>query len=130
MIILRKNNDINSIVISNQCLINSLLHSRTQMRVYHLQTKSYSKHWKIDTFYKKMDELTDKYIETFQGKYGILYNYRGIVLDNNPDNIIEYLKGLIKLNNQTVLGHLDTDLDDIKDELNGLFNETILNLEK
>jgi hypothetical protein len=124
----RRQSDNEEIIKTNQTFSNALLHSQTQIHVYHLQTKSYSKHKALENFYKKIDNLADTYIETFQGKYKILDSYRGIDIDNNPDNCIEYLKGLERINNKTKLGHLDSDLNNIKDTINELINRTIYKL--
>ena len=122
-------NNIKEILRTNQTFANALLHSQIQIHVYHLQTKSYSRHKALETFYKKIEDLLDQYIETFQGKYGILEDYKAIDIDNNPENCVEYLKGLQKINNKTKIGHLDSDLDNIKDEINELINRTIYKLE-
>jgi len=122
-------NNIIEILKTNQTFANALLHSQIQIHVYHLQTKSYSLHKALETFYEKIDNLLDQYIETFQGKYGILEDYKAIDIDNNPENCVEYLKGLQKINNKTKIGHLDSDLDNIKDEINELINRTIYKLE-
>ena len=89
-------NKIEDILKTNQTFANALLHSQIQIHIYHLQTHSYSRHKAFETFYKKIGSLLDQYIETFQGKYGVLENYRAIDLDNNSENCVEYLKGLHK----------------------------------
>ena len=122
-------NNIREILKTNQTFANALLHSQIQVHVYHLQTKSYSLHKAFETFYEKIDDLLDQYIETFQGKYGILQDYKAIDIDNNPENCVEYLKGLQRINNKTKIGYLDSDLDNIKDEINELINRTIYKLE-
>ena len=122
-------NNIREILKTNQTFANALLHSQIQVHVYHLQTKSYSLHKALETFYEKIDDLLDQYIETFQGKYGILQDYKAIDIDNNPENCVEYLKGLQRINNKTKIGYLDSDLDNIKDEINELINRTIYKLE-
>lgn len=125
---LKRQANTEAIIKSNQTLANALLHSQTQIHVYHLQTRSFSKHKALETFYKKIDSLSDTYIETFQGKYGLLTNYRGIDIDNTPENCIDYLKGLEKINDNTKLGPFDSDLDNIKDTINELINRTIYKL--
>ena len=117
-----------SIVKSNQTFANALLHSQIQTHVYHLQTRSFAKHKALEVFYNSIGDLLDKYIETFQGKYSILDKYRGIDIDNNPENCIAYLTGLMNINNNTKLGVYDSDLDNIKVEINELINQTIYKL--
>ena len=116
------------IIESNQKFANALLHSVIQTHVYHLQTKWYSKHKALEEFYTKIEKLLDNYIETFQGKYGLLKNYNGIDIDNNSENCIIYLQGLQRINNETKIGIKDSDLDNIKDEINELINRTIYKL--
>lgn len=121
-------NNIREIIKTNQTFVNALLHSQIQIHVYHLQTKSFSQHKALEIFYKKIGDLLDEYIETFQGKYNILQDYKAIEIDNNVENCVEYLKGLEKINNRTKIGHFDSDLDNIKDEINELINRTIYKL--
>lgn len=123
-------NNIREIIRTNQIFANALIHSQVQSHIYHLQTKSYSRHKAFETFYKKIGTLLDTYIETFQGKYGVLSEYVAIDIDNNPENCIEYYKGLEKINNKTKIGHHDSDLDNIKDEINQLINRTVYKLEQ
>jgi hypothetical protein len=121
-------NNIKEIIKTNQTFANALLYSQIQIHVYHLQTKSFSQHKALEIFYKKIGDLLDEYIETFQGKYNILQDYKAIDIDNNVENCVEYLKGLEKINNKTKIGHFDSDLDNIKDEINELINRTIYKL--
>lgn len=119
---------IENITDSNQKLANALFHSVVQIHIYHLQTKSFSRHKSLENFYKKIDKLLDTYIETFQGKYGILTNYNATDYDNNPTNCILYLQKLMNINNSTIIGPRDIDLDNIKAEINELINRTIYKL--
>lgn len=119
---------IENIIDSNQVFANALFHSVVQIHIYHLQTKSFSRHKSLENFYKKIDKLLDTYIETFQGKYGILTKYTATDYDNNPSNCILYLQKLININNSTIIGPRDIDLDNIKAEINELINRTIYKL--
>jgi hypothetical protein len=53
-----------------------LLHSQTQVHIFHLQTKSYSEHKALQKYYEGIDALVDGVIESYQGKYGIITNYK------------------------------------------------------
>ena len=119
---------VTEIIKSNQLFANALIHSQTQTHIYHLQIRSFAKHKALNIFYTQIGKLYDTYIETFQGKYGILENYRGIELDNNPENCVEYLKGLQRINNRTKIGIHDGDLNNIKDTISELINSTIYKL--
>ena len=82
----KKERTIENIVDSNQTFTNALFHSVVQIYIYHLQTKSFSRHKSLENFYKKIDKLLDTYIETFQGKYGIFTKYTATDYDNNSTN--------------------------------------------
>jgi hypothetical protein len=77
-------------------LVSCLFHSRTQVHVFHLQTKSYAEHKALNEYYDEIIELTDGLIETFQGKYGILENYTNLPLKNYTDNaqVVSYFMQL------------------------------------
>lgn len=119
----------NKIVQSNQKLANCLFHSQIQIHIYHLQTRSFAQHKALEVYYTTIDALLDKYIETFQGKYGILQKYKSIEIDNNPQNCIQYLQGLNKIVLSTQLGKGDSELKNIKDEINELINSTLYKLQ-
>lgn len=40
----------------------------------HWQTNCHSTHLALDDIYKGIPELQDRFVESYQGKYGILYN--------------------------------------------------------
>ena len=128
MLSIKEKANIDSIIKSNQRFSNALLHSQIQTHVYHLQTRSFARHKALEVFYNSIGDLLDKYIETFQGKYTILDKYRGIDIDNNSENCIAYLTGLMNINNNTKIGLFDSDLDNIKVEINELINQTIYKL--
>lgn len=72
-----------------------LFHARTQIHVYHLQTKSYSQHKALNEFYDGILDLTDAYIETIQGKLGMIltgYKTYPLLEDNNPIKFLSQLK--------------------------------------
>jgi hypothetical protein len=43
-----------------------------------LQTKSYAAHKALNGYYDAIVGLTDKYAETYQGKYGIVMGYKPV----------------------------------------------------
>jgi hypothetical protein len=79
-------------------MISLLLHSRTQSHTFHLQTKSYSEHIALNGYYDGIGDLVDGLVESYQGKYGILENYKSYDITNykNGEDTIKYLKGLCK----------------------------------
>lgn len=59
-------------------MISKLLHSQTQVHVFHLGAKgngSYAAHKALQGYYEGIDGLVDGVIESYQGKYGLITNY-------------------------------------------------------
>ena len=77
-------------------LVSLLLHSSTQVHVFHLQTNSYSEHKALNKYYDEIVELADGLIESYQGKYDIITNYENPPLQNYSDNaqIVAYFSRL------------------------------------
>ena len=57
-------------------LVSKILHSRNQVHIFHLQTKSYAEHIALNEFYDGVLGLFDGLIESYQGKHGIISNYK------------------------------------------------------
>lgn len=51
-------------------LLNQLLHFATQTRLLHWQTTSYARHVAYGKLYESLDEFTDSFVETVQGRAG------------------------------------------------------------
>jgi hypothetical protein len=77
-------------------IVSTLLASRTQAHVFHLQSKSYSEHVALQAYYDGILGLTDALIESYQGKNGIISGYTSPSNfdDNNGTNVLKYFKGL------------------------------------
>lgn len=76
-------------------IASKLFNARTQVHIYHLQTKSYSQHKALNEFYDEILDLTDAYIETIQGKLGMIltgYKTYPLLEDNNPIKFLSQLK--------------------------------------
>lgn len=78
-------------------LVSYLLHSATQVHVFHLQTNSFSEHSALNTYYDEIVGLTDGLIESFQGKYDILKGYENYALNDYENNaqVVKYFKALM-----------------------------------
>jgi hypothetical protein len=59
-------------------MISALLHSQTQVHVFHLQTKSYAEHKALQKYYEGIDAIVDGIVESYQGKYDVLTKYDSI----------------------------------------------------
>ena len=67
------------------------MHSRTQAHVFHLQTPSFAEHKALNDYYNGIVDLVDGFVESYQGKYGILNGYCAFNLMNytNKPTIIK-----------------------------------------
>ena len=82
-------------------MVSSLLHSRTQVHVFHWQTKSqssFAEHMALGGFYDEIGDHVDGLVESFQGKYDIVKNYETMDIENysGVDQLISYFRELDK----------------------------------
>lgn len=80
-------------------MIATLLHSQTQVHIFHLQTKSqssYSEHNALQKYYEGINGLVDGIVESYQGKYEIITGYKTIktVDYKSTEQVITYFKEL------------------------------------
>jgi hypothetical protein len=80
-------------------MVCQLLHSQTQVHIFHLGTKSYSEHKALQRYYKGIDALVDGVIESYQGKYGLLTNYKSFKNQSykNKNQVLKYFTGLLNM---------------------------------
>lgn len=80
-------------------LVSILMHSSTQVHIFHLQTNSFSEHSALNIYYGEIVELADGLIESYQGKYDILTNYENLPLRNYSDGaqVIAYFTRLAEI---------------------------------
>lgn len=78
-------------------MVCQLLHSQTQVHIFHLGTKSYAEHKALQGYYEGIDDLTDGLIESYQGKYGLLTNYKSYKNQSykNKNQVLKYFTGLL-----------------------------------
>lgn len=106
-----------------------LLSFNAQVKLFHWQTMSRSRHKASDKLHKKMLDLTDRLIEARFGRYGRLGIRGGVYkLDNLGD--VEFMKYLQVFNSniaslRTTLGNNDTDQQAIMDEIIEVVNQAI-----
>jgi hypothetical protein len=116
-------------------LINFFFHLALQVKLYHWQTKSYSRHTASDKLHENILELSDRFIEVYVGKYGrehieVSSTTSKVTVGNLTDSqIIGYLRTAINFLEKDLLGIIDdkknTDLLNIRDELLGCINRTL-----
>jgi high-affinity Fe2+/Pb2+ permease len=77
-------------------MVSVLLHSQTQVHIFHLQTKSYAEHKALQKYYEGIDALVDGLIESYQGKYDVITQYNSVKNEDYKSNeqVIKYFKAL------------------------------------
>jgi len=80
-------------------IVCQLLHSQTQVHIFHLGTKSYAEHKALQKYYEGIDALVDGVIESYQGKYGLLTNYKSFKNQSykNKNQVLKYFTGLLNM---------------------------------
>ena len=107
-----------------------LLHSQTQVHIFHLQTKSYSEHKALQGYYEGIDALVDGVIESYQGKYGIITNYKTYDMEqySNGKKTISYFTGLLKVIDENRDCCEDSYIQNQIDTIQELINSTVYKL--
>ena len=110
--------------------IGILFLSRDVAHSVHLNTRSFSKHMALDTFYNGIVPLTDHFAEAYQGRHGMI---GPVVLmkNSNTTNVLDFLVNSLKQiedNRLEVCDKSDTAIQNIIDEIVGLYLTTIYKL--
>lgn len=103
--------------------VGEFLNYLSLLRVYHWQTKKYSRHVASGDYYEKINDLIDTFVETFMGKYErfsfpekktVHYiNISDQQVNNILDSFTEYLENILP----KYYTEKDTDLASIRDDL-------------
>jgi hypothetical protein len=112
--------------------IHFFLNLRDQIKLYHWQTRVYSRHIATDKILESLEKSIDSYVEVYIGKYGrskISGKNASIVLHNLTDAgaarlvsaAIKYLQGPLT----KTLKPNDTDLMNIRDEMVSDLNQLL-----
>ena len=111
-------------------MVSILLHSQTQVHIFHLQTKSYSEHKALQGYYEGIDALVDGLIESYQGKYDVITQYNSVKNEDYKSNeqVIKYFKTLdtmIEKNRKSVKeSFIQNQIDTVQE----LINSTVYKL--
>lgn len=87
---------------STGALLGTLMQSRNQAHIYHLQTTgpgSFAIHMALDAYYNGIVPIIDAIAESVQGRYGIIRGYRmesTIREDGNPNTYFEALSKFVE----------------------------------
>jgi hypothetical protein len=76
--------------------IGTLMQSRNQAHIFHLQTNSYAQHKALQKYYESIVDLIDGLVEGYQGRYGILRGYKMAGTIKEDDSAVMYFEGLAK----------------------------------
>jgi len=106
-----------------------MLHSITCAHILHLKTKSYAAHIALGEYYEQVEDLIDAWIESYQGKYGVIEKYDDSF--EQHDDALQYMRMMSDWL-QTIRKVLpaDTELQNILDEIAALIDRTIYKLSR
>lgn len=107
-----------------------LLHSQTQVHILHLQTTSYSEHKALQKYYEGIDGLVDGIVESYQGKYGIIKNFKTFKVEQyrNGKKTISYFERLLDIIEENRDSVEDSYIQNQIDTVQELINSTIYKL--
>jgi hypothetical protein len=111
-------------------LVGTLFLARNVTHSVHLNTRSYSKHVALNTFYDEVVDVADKFAEAYQGRHGLIGPI-AIPAAKKTINIIEFLQdqlGEIEKGRYDVCEKTDTPIQNIIDEIVGLYLSTLYKL--
>jgi hypothetical protein len=110
--------------------VGTLFLARDVTHSVHLNTRSYSKHSALQTFYEDLVELADKFAEAYQGRHGLIGPI-SLMSAKKTNNVIEFLTDSmaeIEKCRYKVCDKTDTPIQNIIDEIVGLYLSTLYKL--
>ena len=112
--------------------VNFFFQMREQIKLYHWQTKMYSRHNATDMVIESLDKNIDKYVEVYMGKYGrpkMTSRNNTIKVQNLTEtSIVKFTRQCIAVLNTSLVKGLkpfDTDLVNIRDEMLADLNQLL-----
>ena len=105
-----------------------LLHAATNTHIQHWQTRSFSEHMALNTFYQELPERIDDLVEAIQGAYGEILQfpeeyYRPA---DTPLDELEQLKEYVEENRQAISPR--SEIQNLIDEIAQLIDSTLYKL--
>ena len=112
--------------------IHFFLNLRDQIKLYHWQTRVYSRHIATDNVLEKLEKSIDSYVEIYIGKYGrpkvsgknasiTLHNLSEAGATRLVNAAVKYLQGPLT----KTLKPIDTDLMNVRDEIIADLNQLL-----
>ena len=111
-------------------LMGILFLGRNVAHSVHLNTRSFSKHMALQTFYDSVIDHADAFAEAYQGRHGLIGPI-AIPAAKKTTNIIEFLQDQlaeIEKGRYDMCDKTDTPLQNIIDEIAGLYLSTLYKL--
>ena len=115
--------------------ISQLFTAYVQTHTFHLQVKgkgSFAIHMALNELYEAIPGFIDEIVESYQGKYGIITDYKISNISNFTDKlqIITYLKNLhLFIDNNREKLFQDSDILNVIDEIKTAIKQTLYKLE-
>jgi hypothetical protein len=111
-------------------MICNILHSRNQAHVFHLQTKSFAEHKALNDYYDGVVVLFDGIVESYQGKYGIIKNFKTFKIEQYRNNkkTISYFERLLDIIDENRDSVEDSYIQNQIDTVQELVNSTVYKL--
>lgn len=112
--------------------IGVLLLSRDLAHREHWKTQSYAQHVALNEFYDDILDVTDSFVEKYQGRHGIIKDVPILGEGQMGGSPVEKLKKLLKTiedSRYDVVDKSDTALHNLIDEIVAIFLEAIYKLE-
>ena len=111
--------------------VGTLFLARDVAHSVHLNTRSFSKHMALNSFYDEVIELADKFAEAYQGRHGLIGPI-SLMSAKKTSNIIEFLEDSLAEIEDTrykACEKTDTPIQNIIDEIVGLYLSTLYKLQ-
>ena len=118
-------------MMSSKSLVEFFFSIEKSIKLYHWQTKMYSRHKSTDKLVTLIAEIADRFMETYQGKYGKLSLSSSVLNvqtlnDSTATNYLQEVASVLEsFEEKGFVGKNDTDLLNIRDELLGEINRAI-----
>ena len=109
--------------------VGTLMQSRTQAHIFHLQTTSYAKHKALNKYYEDIIDVIDALVESYQGREGILQNIEvppsipNMIAGDNPQVYLKEVLNFVESNINKMPQY--SDLQNVYDEIIALLTKTI-----
>ena len=106
----------------------ALLDAVTAAHLLHFQSRSFSQHSALGSFYSELEDLADGLIESYQGKYGIVTDYpEGPSLPNNdPISFMTKMSDYVRTTRAAVAS--DSEIQNDIDSIQSLIDSTLYKL--